>query len=187
MIDYSLHMTIQNDTYNIQNSSKPSALNQSPATRQAVLCVVSLTRVLGVMAFLLATLFVSKMCYGSEAIDMRVIAQIESSGNPLAYNYRSMAAGTFQVTPVCLKEWNNFYPKEKYSFKDLFKPNINWKIADWYMNNRIPKMLNYFHVEDSVNERLRAYNCGIKCSVDDRTPQETQRYIEKYHEKTRDN
>ena len=45
-------------------------------------------------------------------VDLTIIAQIESSGNPNAYNKSSGAIGLMQITPICLEEFNNLYVKQ---------------------------------------------------------------------------
>jgi hypothetical protein len=121
------------------------------------------------------------LCGYSEAsvIDMNAIYTIESSNNPKAYNKSSKAKGLGQTTPIVLEEWNNLN-SVKYTSDDLFNPIINKKISNWYMNYRIPQMLRYYKKEDSINNRLIAYNCGISCVINNHLPTETRNYIEKY-------
>ncbi len=108
------------------------------------------------------------------------IAQIESSNNPRAYNQRSKARGLCQITPVCLKEYNNYHTV-KYTLDDLFNAHINIQIADWYLNKRIPTLLAYYHIPDTIENRLIAYNYGIGHLLrGDPLPQKTINYIKKY-------
>lgn len=115
----------------------------------------------------------------AEQIDLYRIAQIESSGNPTAYNHRSQAAGLFQITPICLKEYNTFN-KTAYTKADLFNPSINRQIADWYLHVRIPQMLKHFKKPITTENILLAYNCGISCVTKGRMPSESSAYIRKY-------
>jgi hypothetical protein len=117
-------------------------------------------------------------------INMETVFAIESSGNPEAHNKDSDARGKGQITPVVLKEFNmltgsNVKPHQ------LFNEGINIKISDWYMNQRIPKLLKEFGLEDNVQNRLISYNFGIgnlgKVSRGEKTlPKETREYLIKY-------
>ena len=114
-------------------------------------------------------------------INMEIIKGIESSGNPLAFNKKSKARGLYQITPIVLKEWGNFNPKEVYSEQQLFDADINTRIADWYMNNRIPQMLKAYKLSDTPENRLASYNAGIGYLTKKKPlPLETQNYIKKY-------
>lgn len=112
-------------------------------------------------------------------VDMNKIYFIESSNNPNAYNERSQARGLGQITPIVLKEWNNFHPKNQVTSDDLFNADVNKQISSWYMNERIPAMLRYFKKEDTAMNRLIAYNAGI-ARVGKVLPKETDSYIKKY-------
>lgn len=114
------------------------------------------------------------------SIRMDAIKSIESSDNPSAYNKSSGARGLYQITPICLKEWNNFHKKEQYTPKQLFDGNINEKIAKWYIEVRIPQMLRYYKKDVSIENIIWAYNAGIGYVVKDIKPSETVDYIEKY-------
>ena len=115
----------------------------------------------------------------SEDIDMTKISQIESSNNPEAYNAKSQARGKNQITPIVLKEWNNYHKSEQHGVKDLFNEEINDKIANWYMNKRIPQMLKAKKIKDTVENRLIAYNYGIG-NIGKPLPLETRNYLKKY-------
>ena len=113
-------------------------------------------------------------------IDMEVIKQIESSGNPYAYNSRSNARGLYQITPICLKEYNNYH-LVKYTSEDLYDAEINYEIANWYLNTRIPQMLKHFKKPVNVENILISYNAGISYVVQNKEiPTETINYLKKY-------
>ena len=119
--------------------------------------------------------------YADTVIDLNKIIAIESSGNANAFNKSSQARGLCQITPICLREWNDFNSTQ-YSKEDLFIPAVNKEIATWYLNVRIPQMLRHYRKEDSVRNRLIAYNAGISYVVNGKSlPSETVRYIEKYN------
>lgn len=113
-----------------------------------------------------------------DPVDMSIISTIESNNNPYAYNHRSNARGQYQITPICLKDFNQ-YNQPQYTPEDLFDPEINKKISEWYLYQRIPQLLNHFNKQDNLENTLIAYNCGIGC-VGKPLPKETENYIKKY-------
>lgn len=126
----------------------------------------------------------------SELIDLNKLITIESSWNPSAKNRESGAIGLCQITQICLQEWNNFHPREKYTTKQLYDPQINMRIGYWYVNDRIPKMLKAYELPDTsiidtTNLILMCYNWGIgnvlkyKKGIAN-VPCETKNYIKKY-------
>ena len=117
----------------------------------------------------------------AESIDLGKIKSIESSGNAFAYNRVSQAIGLYQITPICLKEWNNYHASEQYYSQDLYNPKVNTKIAKWYLERRIPQMLRYYKKEVSISNILISYNAGINYVVKDLPlPKETKEYLVKY-------
>ena len=113
-------------------------------------------------------------------VDLAIIAKIESNNTPYAYNPRTQATGLFQITPVCLKEWNDFHYGNEWGMDALFDKFVNRMIADWYINIRIPQMLKFYHKPITLENILWAYNAGIGNVVKNRKPQETKNYIKKY-------
>jgi hypothetical protein len=133
--------------------------------------------VVGIILLLLC----SCSAFASNNVDIAVIAQIESSNNPDAYNKNSGARGLCQITPIVLKEFNKITGKH-YTKDDLYIDQVNLLIADWYVNYRIPAMFKRLHIADSVRNRLIAYNWGVghlKHMVF-LLPKETADYIKKY-------
>ena len=126
---------------------------------------------------LISSLLTSSVGY---AVNMDIIAYIESSNKTQAYNRQSGARGLYQITRICLEDYNNLHTI-KYNKNDLFDPEINKKIAYWYMNVRIPQLLKYYNIDDNINNRLIAYNAGIKRLIDNELPKETKNYLKKYH------
>lgn len=113
-------------------------------------------------------------------IDMEQVYQIESSGNPKAYNESSQARGLGQITPIVLKEWNNFHPGLQFTAEELFNPDINREVSTWYMQKRIPQMLKAKGLPITDETMLWAYNAGIGRVVEGVKPVETRNYIQKY-------
>lgn len=111
---------------------------------------------------------------------MSAISFVESSNNPKAFNKKSKARGLYQITPIVLKEWNNYNPEETYKKDDLFNENVNTKIASWYLNNRIPQMLTFYKKPVNLENVLTSYNAGINYVVKGKKlPEETTEYIKK--------
>lgn len=113
-------------------------------------------------------------------VNMEVIKQIESSGNADAYNSKGQAYGWFQITPICLADFNRAN-NEHYKAVELFNPQINSRVAYWYFEERLPALLRHFKQVDSVDNRIVAYNAGIRAVIRNSRPLETVKYLEKYH------
>jgi len=112
-------------------------------------------------------------------IDLNVIAQIESGNNPEAYNEKTKATGLFQITPICLEEYNEMNNEDIHP-DDLYNPIVNTIIASWYLSKRIPEMLKHYDIPVTVETVLWAYNAGIRKVVNGIMPIETVNYIAKY-------
>jgi len=113
------------------------------------------------------------------------IARIESSNNPFAHNKKDDSRGLYQITPICLKEYNNFHATKRYTMQDLWDVEINTRIATWYLNKRIPQMLNHYKIKDTIENRLIAYNAGISYLINKKPiPKITRLYIAKYRRLT---
>ena len=75
----------------------------------------------------------------------------------------------------------------KYNIGSLYNPEINVRIGTWYINERIPQMLKSFGIEDTVENRLIAYNFGVGnlrkyLKGEKKLPRETRNYLRKYKE-----
>jgi hypothetical protein len=119
-------------------------------------------------------------------INLDAIREIESSGVVVAYNKKSQARGSYQITPIVLKSWNQRHPKEKYTGQDLFIHEINEKIASWYLSERIPEILRANRIPVNVENLLISYNAGWTYTKGKKKlPQETRGYIQKYNRMTK--
>lgn len=119
----------------------------------------------------------------SAKIDLNVIKIIESSGIADAQNTRTGARGLWQITPICLKDFNK-HTKSTYTYNDLWAPWINRKIADWYLHKRIPQILRSRKKKLTVDNLLISYNAGHSW-IGKRLPKETQEYLRKYRRLTK--
>jgi hypothetical protein len=135
-----------------------------------------------ILFVILALIIAIGLCCGkvkAETIDLSIIAKIESENNPLAYNSKSGARGLYQITAICMNDYS-MYHKTGYILQDLFNPEINKKIAEWYLNIRIPFLLSHYKQETSLDNILWAYNAGIGNLVKGIKPKETRNYILRY-------
>jgi len=114
----------------------------------------------------------------AEVVDLTIIAQIESSNNPLAYNSKSGATGLYQITPICLKDYNQYHSVQ-YNMTDMYDADKCFIVADWYLSDRIPQMLRYYGHTVDLNNILIAYNWGIS-HIGEPLPKETRDYIKRY-------
>lgn len=141
------------------------------------------------------------VAFSSSEIDIPTIVKLESSGDPHAYNKKSGCIGLMQINPNgALADYNQQYgivildnhtgathrsSSDLYNTGDLYNPRVNVKIGEWYINIRIPEMLEEFSINDTVENRLIAYHWGIgNLFKYDRgkkkLPKETKSYIAKY-------
>jgi hypothetical protein len=114
-------------------------------------------------------------------IDMNKIMMIESGGRNVHSNIKSEhAIGLFQITPVVLKEYNQFH-HTNYKSNDLYDTRLNTQIASWYLNKRIPAMLRAYKKPVTTRNIIVAYNAGISYVVKNKPlPSITKRYLKKY-------
>jgi len=145
-------------------------------------------RILGTLTILLyCVIGYSEINYGVETsnkIDMDVLSIIESSSNPKAVNKKSGAVGLYQITPLCLRDYNKAMQK-CYTMQDMLEGDKNYIVAAWYIQYAIPKYLKYYDIPPNESAILAAYNAGIKRLVNYtfgkvKLPQETINYIAKY-------
>lgn len=128
----------------------------------------------------------SRFSSGSRRIDLEIIKKIESDGNALAFNERTKCYGLYQISQVCLEDFNQVC-EAAYTTQDLFDPVINEKIARWYFR-RLEELLLYFKIPVSGAYLIASYNWGVGNVVRwhragaliESLPQETRNYIEKY-------
>ena len=132
----------------------------------------------GVTLMLLAMVAIAQ----AQEVNMAIISTIESNNNPKAYNKHSGAIGLCQITPCVLQDYNKAHAGNLHiDIPDLWDRDINYAVAYWYMNEKIPQLLRHYHINDTIDHRIAAYNEGIGNVVKGRLPKETRDYIAKYH------
>ncbi len=161
----------------------------------------------------LKTIFGLILCLGlyscqpafAHPVNMKILAEIESSNNPKAHNKKSGARGLYQITPLVLKQYNESNPMHDYHLDiknpivfmdhqlkpdELFDESINYFVAYFYLDWLSQRC-------DTVDEILIAWNWGIAHLRNwkhnpfngvsgpslEELPRETQDFLRKYHEK----
>lgn len=135
----------------------------------------------GKMRYLLFifTLFTSLVYAETPHIDLDIIIEIESNWNETAINKKSGATGLTQITIPALTDFNRTC-KENYTMEDMKDPQKAMRVGYTYINEIIPKYLRAFKYEDTIQNRLIAYNLGIGRVKQWRKVIETVNYIKKY-------
>lgn len=122
-------------------------------------------------------------------INMGAIIQIESSGNPNAES----PVGCRGLCQIAKDTWYECTDRMGVAWSwddDAWDPGCNRAVGNYYLNKRIPAMLNHYGIQDTIQMRLGAYNWGIGNLVREwnqhghgwinHAPQETVDYIRKY-------
>jgi hypothetical protein len=126
----------------------------------------------------------------AEGVDLLIIAQIESSGNPLAVSYAGAenGRGLYQISEIALEDYNIAHPASKIAVNALFNPVEARKVAEWYIS-RIKQILARRGVSAKIRHILISYNWGVGNCVKwvrtgsdfSKLPRETRSYIAKYN------
>lgn len=114
------------------------------------------------------------------SINLERIAWIESRHNANAYNKSSGATGMYQITEGALTDFCRL-TGVYYQLNDMYDPQKGARVAEWYLNERIPQLLRHYKLPDTTESRLVAYNAGILACLKGRMPKETRDYINKYN------
>lgn len=127
---------------------------------------------------------------GAVNIDLNKIHQIESEGGKLLWNKETGARGHFQFVRKTWDEMMGRMGKNWDWWNDSMDYEKSKQVADFYYNKRIPAMLNYYKIPDTIKTRIGAYNWGIGELKKKWTeygqnwllyaPKETQEYVQKY-------
>ncbi len=143
---------------------------------------------LSVIIISIFVLFLVVICR-AEIIDMEAIKMIESSGNQYAVNYETECYGLYQISRICLEDFNkNSRPQMTWDVEDLLNPEVNTYIANWYFNKQLPKYLLHYKIPINTITLIASYNWGVgnvvkwyRTGADVKElPRETQKYLKKY-------
>jgi len=143
-------------------------------------------KIAAVFIMVIIILFSLNIARAEIVINMQAIKAIESNGNPYAFNLRTKCYGLYQISEICLKDYNQIH-RTDYAPQDLFNPFINETVASWYFKE-VNRMLNFYEIPVSITTVIASYNWGIGNVVKwykngasfKELPQETQEYIKKY-------
>ena len=121
-------------------------------------------------------------------IDLAIISQLESSNNPKAFNWKSKATGLFQITPICLQDYNanHTHKEDRYTMNDMWDGRKNRVVAEWYFFERIPQLLKHFKLSVTPDRILAAYHAGIGNVVNNNIGPATHEYIQNYKDAERE-
>ena len=90
-------------------------------------------------------------------IDLNAIAQIESSGGRHTKSAISGdSIGTFQVRPIVAQEYKRVMKQDV----DLTNPEQNQMVANWYLQDYIPKYLTNHSIPVVPDHIIASYNMG---------------------------
>jgi len=141
-------------------------------------------------------------------INMKILAEIESSNNPNACSYRGCkyGRGTYQISEIVLKQYlsddarpqfmnaTDWLDKDKFTPEKLFDPKVNKFIANYYLSWLHKYTINHYDGvmnPEWVDDVLISWNWGPnnwrkwneKSGAYKDLPKETQDFLKKYHEK----
>lgn len=138
----------------------------------------------GIISFIVAlVLFIIIFCvevFAAADIDMDIIAQIESSGCINLVGDNGKALGCHQLHAGVVSDYNETYDTD-FIHWDVMNDDISYMIANWYMNTRIPIMLEFYGVRDNLENRLTAYNMGIGSVIKNK---QALKYINAYKQRS---
>lgn len=112
------------------------------------------------------------------SIDLDKVIYLESKGDPLAVGKYCGGRGLFQITVICLKDYNKYH-KIDYAINDLFNPIANREVAVWYLLRRIPQLLRASGKAVTLENILIAYKDGYR-RVGKPLKRSTKKYIRDY-------
>lgn len=123
----------------------------------------------------LSLLTLSSCAYAS--INLATIAKIESSGNPLAIGDNGKALGLYQLHASVVKDYNKAN-NTNLSHKQMLNASTAYKVANWYLNIKIPSYLRHYGIAVNSDNVLSCYNAGIGSVLKGR---KAVKYIAKYN------
>ena len=134
-------------------------------------------------------------------INMEILAEIESGGNPIALSPDG-CRGLYQISEIVLQQFKETHkglslPSDRagwtidvdsMSTERLFEKTPNEYIADWYLD-WLDNALRINGIEPTVDNILIGYNFGLghflkwrqRGSKFSKLPKETQNYLKRYH------
>lgn len=114
------------------------------------------------------------------AVDLSIIAKIESSGREKAIGDGGRSLGMFQLSKAVISEWNQAHPHDKKAHSDALNARIAHDLASWYVNVRIPQILRWLGFPVTVRNQIVCYNAGCGALKREALPPITRGYLRKY-------
>lgn len=110
-------------------------------------------------------------------VDLSLIKKIESGGcqSPCVGD-SGLALGEFQLHKGAVSDASR-YLRASHSHQDALEPKKAWILANAYINGVIPSYLGHYGLNDTLENRLTAYNMGISAV---KKGLSASRYIKKY-------
>ena len=102
---------------------------------------------------------------------LAAIAQVESGGDPNAFNERESAAGLYQIRPIYLKDVNRLLGYQKYSLKDRYDPTKSECMVFIY--------LRHYGQNKSIEQMAAIHNSGPRGHIKLKTSKQVQNYVKK--------
>jgi len=120
-------------------------------------------------------------------VSLDAISYIESRNIPAAFNRKTLATGFYQITPICLKHYNQTH-NTKLMLRDLIDPFVSEAVARWYIEWLYKSLPPAKNPSSALSQILIAYNWGIGNTLKwleagaDKTklPSETREYLKSY-------
>lgn len=121
-------------------------------------------------------------------INISAICMIESGCKDVVGD-NGLAIGPYQIHKGVVTDFNK-WNGTSYLHSDMHDFQVSSRVADWYLNTEIPRLLKHYEINDNEQVRIIAYNAGIgtlrKIQAGTKTtPDITRRYINKYRELTK--
>lgn len=126
-------------------------------------------------------------------IDLNKIWQIESTSGKDPQMHKPNSSGALGHFQFLEKTWNEMVSKmgKDWDWKTgALDFNKSKAVSDYYLNKRIPQMLNYFKIPDTIKTRIACYSWGVGYlknayekygeNWESVAPQETKDYFVKY-------
>ena len=130
----------------------------------------------------------------SSVIDLDAIWFIESTNGTDLWNEDTRARGHYQFLETTWDAIVKRMGKKWDWWNDSMDKHKSEQVADYYYNKRIPQMLKYYGITDTIEARIGAYDWGIgnvnklwkrhKDKWVNFIPKETRDYIDKYYEQS---
>ena len=94
-------------------------------------------------------------------IDTIILVESKGKYNAISSNG---AIGLMQITRSALIDYNAQH-KDNWCLKDMKDPIKNRIVGTWYYSIRVPQIFKCFDIQDTIKNRLIAYNAGCLVAI----------------------